>query len=117
MTIHKIIVVLDEHEIGNVDRQVLVLDVSEVPPRQNPYHLAKTLKWRARKSSEEDGRLTAGTPVTADTLIKQTKPPFTRRTMRARGSSKFKLPTQFGIYEGKTDPMDHLDSYKSLMSL
>ncbi|GFZ17188.1 hypothetical protein Acr_26g0004580 [Actinidia rufa] len=39
------------------------------------------------------------------------------RILRARISSKFKLPTQLGIYEGKTDPMDHLDSYKSLMSL
>ncbi|GFY92813.1 hypothetical protein Acr_08g0012090 [Actinidia rufa] len=55
--------------------------------------------------------------VTVDTLIKQTEPPFTERILRARISSKFKLPTQLGIYEGKTDPMDHLDSYKSLMSL
>ncbi|GFY92422.1 hypothetical protein Acr_08g0008180 [Actinidia rufa] len=47
----------------------------------------------------------------------QTDPPFTERVLRARISSKFKLPTQLGIYEGKTDPMDHLDSYKSLMSL
>ncbi|GFY87157.1 hypothetical protein Acr_05g0007960 [Actinidia rufa] len=48
---------------------------------------------------------------------KQTEQPFTGRILRARISSKFKLPTQLGIYEGKTDPMDHLDSYKSLMSL
>ncbi|GFS38916.1 hypothetical protein Acr_00g0060170 [Actinidia rufa] len=27
------------------------------------------------------------------------------------------VDTLLGIYEGKTDPMDHLDSYKSLMSL
>ncbi|GFY82290.1 hypothetical protein Acr_02g0005300 [Actinidia rufa] len=40
-----------------------------------------------------------------------------KRVLRTRISSKFKLPTQLGIYEGKTDPMDHLDSYKSLMSL
>ncbi|GFZ01032.1 hypothetical protein Acr_14g0006670 [Actinidia rufa] len=45
------------------------------------------------------------------------EPPFTERILRARISSKFKLPAQLGIYEGKTDPMDHLDSYKSLMSL
>ncbi|GFZ12957.1 hypothetical protein Acr_23g0013420 [Actinidia rufa] len=45
------------------------------------------------------------------------QPPFTERILRARISSKFKLPAQLGIYEGKTDPMDHLDSYKSLMSL
>ncbi|XP_057461059.1 uncharacterized protein LOC130751453 [Actinidia eriantha] len=37
--------------------------------------------------------------------------------MRARVSFRFKLPTQLGIYEGKTDLMDHLDLYKSLMIL
>ncbi|XP_057505675.1 uncharacterized protein LOC130788974 [Actinidia eriantha] len=55
--------------------------------------------------------------VTLDTLVRQTEPPFTERILRARVSSKFKLPTQLGVYEGKTDPMDHLDSYKSLMLL
>ena len=59
----------------------------------------------------------AGIPVTVDALIKQTEPPFTRRVMRARVSSKFKLPIQLGVYEGKIDPMDHLDSYKSLILL
>ncbi|GFS46031.1 hypothetical protein Acr_00g0099710 [Actinidia rufa] len=37
--------------------------------------------------------------------------------MRTRVSSRFKLPTQLGVYKGKTDPMDHLDSYKCLMAL
>ncbi|GFY94940.1 hypothetical protein Acr_10g0003250 [Actinidia rufa] len=39
------------------------------------------------------------------------------RILRVRVSSKFKLPTQLRIYKGKTYPMDHLNSYKSLMSL
>ncbi|GFZ04577.1 hypothetical protein Acr_17g0001490 [Actinidia rufa] len=47
----------------------------------------------------------------------QTDPPFTKMVLGARISSKFKLTTQLGSYEGKTDSMDHLDSYKSLMSL
>ncbi|GFZ06472.1 hypothetical protein Acr_18g0006420 [Actinidia rufa] len=58
-----------------------------------------------------------GPPVTVDALIRQKEPPFMDRVMRARVSSRFKLPTQLEIYEGKTDPMDHLDSYKSLMTL
>ncbi|GFY91075.1 hypothetical protein Acr_07g0012710 [Actinidia rufa] len=58
-----------------------------------------------------------GVPVTVDTLIRQTGPPFTEMILRTRVSSRFKLPTQLGIYEGKTNPMNHLDSYKSLMSL
>ena len=52
-----------------------------------------------------------------DALVRQTKPPFTDRIMRTQVSSKFKLPSQFGIYEGKTDHMDHLDSYTNLMAL
>ncbi|GFZ09644.1 hypothetical protein Acr_21g0002430 [Actinidia rufa] len=57
-------------------------------------------------------------PITVNAfLIKQTDPPFIDKVMRTRVSSKFKLPSQLGVYEGKTDPMDHLDSYKNLMSL
>ncbi|XP_057464641.1 uncharacterized protein LOC130754441 [Actinidia eriantha] len=79
-------------------------------------------KSTSQKIRDLDARLDAintGTsaPVTVDALIKQTEPPFTQRILKARISSKFKLPAQLGIYEGKTDPMDHLDSYKSLMSL
>ena len=37
--------------------------------------------------------------------------------MKVRVSSKFKLPSQLGLYEGRTDHMDHLDSYKNLMIL
>ncbi|GFS33858.1 hypothetical protein Acr_00g0030910 [Actinidia rufa] len=59
-----------------------------------------------KKFRDLDARLDAintGTsaPVTVDTLIKQTEPPFTERILRARISSKFKLPAQLGIYEGK----------------
>ncbi|GFZ05230.1 hypothetical protein Acr_17g0008020 [Actinidia rufa] len=37
--------------------------------------------------------------------------------MRTRVSSRFKLPTQLGVYDGKIDPMDHLDLYMNLMTL
>ena len=57
------------------------------------------------------------TLVTVDALIRQTKPLFTERGMKVRDSSRFKLPSQLGVYEGKMDPTDHLNSYKNLMSL
>ena len=51
--IHRTTVVLVEHEIGNVDRQVLVPDMKEIPPHQNINqnldHLGEPLKWRMRK--------------------------------------------------------------------
>ncbi|GFZ21574.1 hypothetical protein Acr_29g0007360 [Actinidia rufa] len=56
-------------------------------------------------------------PITIDAFIRQTEPPFIERVMRLKISSRFKLPSQLGVYEGKTDPMDHLDSYKNLMML
>ncbi|GFY91069.1 hypothetical protein Acr_07g0012650 [Actinidia rufa] len=79
-------------------------------------------KSTSQKIRDLDARLDAintGTnaPVTVDTLIRQTELSFTERVLRARVSSRFKLPTQLGIYKGKTDPMDHLDSYKSLILL
>ncbi|GFY98091.1 hypothetical protein Acr_12g0006320 [Actinidia rufa] len=78
-------------------------------------HIRARDKSTSQKIRDLDARLDAintgaGAPVTVDTLIRQTEPPFTERILRARISSKFKLPTQLGIYEGKTDPMDHLDS-------
>ena len=56
-------------------------------------------------------------PVTVDALIRKTEPSFIERVMKVMGSSRFKLPSQLGVYKGKTDPMDHLDSYKNLMML
>ncbi|XP_057478775.1 uncharacterized protein LOC130766092 [Actinidia eriantha] len=76
----------------------------------------------SQKIRDLDARLDAintgaSAPVIVDALIRQTESPFTKRVLRARVSSRFKLPTQLGTDEGKTNPMDHLDSYKSLMSL
>ncbi|GFS39094.1 hypothetical protein Acr_00g0061150 [Actinidia rufa] len=85
-------------------------------------HIEIRNKSTLQKIQDLDAQLdtiNAGTNalVTMDTLIRQIEPPFTERVLRARISLKFKLPAQLGVYEGKTDPMDHLDSYKSLMSL
>ncbi|GFY95696.1 hypothetical protein Acr_11g0000020 [Actinidia rufa] len=90
-------------------------------PRRGDHTQARD-KSTSQRIQDLDARLDAintGTnaPVTVDTLVRQTDPSFTERVLGARISSKFKLPTQLGIYEEKTDRMDHLDSYKSLMSL
>ena len=55
--------------------------------------------------------------VTVDTLIWRIEPPSTKRVIRTKVSSKFKLSSQLGVYERKTNPMDHLDSYRNLMML
>ena len=55
--------------------------------------------------------------VIVDALIRQIKPPFMEKVMRVMVSSRFKLPSQLGVYEGKANPRDHQDSYKNLMML
>ncbi|GFZ04899.1 hypothetical protein Acr_17g0004710 [Actinidia rufa] len=100
--------ILTEYRGGNVGRRVLP-DVKEAHLHRNPIR-----DLDARLDAINNG---AGALVIVDTLIRQTEPPFTERILRARVSSRFKLPNQLGNYEGKTDPMDHLDSYKSLMLL
>ncbi|GFY96422.1 hypothetical protein Acr_11g0007280 [Actinidia rufa] len=59
----------------------------------------------------------ANASITVHALIRQIEPSFTERIMIVRVSSRFKLPSQLGVYEGKIDPMNHLDSYKNLMLL
>ncbi|GFZ21709.1 granulin repeat cysteine protease family protein [Actinidia rufa] len=89
---------------------------------------APSLSIRERSSSSESSQTRSRVKrgeAPAEAIIprretnppRRTDPPFTEEVLGARISSKFKLPTQLGIYEGKTDPMDHLDLYKSLMSL
>ncbi|GFS43260.1 photosystem I subunit K [Actinidia rufa] len=74
-----------------------------------------TQKIRDINSHIDAINMGTGAPATVDALIKQIDPPFTERVMRTWVLFRFKLPTQ--LREGKTDSMDHLDSYKSLMAL
>ena len=91
-----------------------------------PYQDDRALRWQDESTTQKIKDLNAridaintsvNTPVTVDALIKQTEPPFTDRVLKVRVSSRFKLLSQLRDYEGKTDPMNHLDSYMNLMSL
>ncbi|GFS39349.1 hypothetical protein Acr_00g0062460 [Actinidia rufa] len=71
-------------------------------PRRGDHVRARD-KSTSQKIRDLDARLDAintgvGAPVTVDTLIKQTEPPFTERILRARISSKFKLPPSSVCY-------------------
>ena len=87
----------------------------------------RTTKYRGDASTEQkfkdlDSRIDSidigiKVPITVDALIRQTEPQFAERVMRVRVFSRFKLPPQLGIYEGKRDLMDHLDLLKNLMLL
>ena len=79
----------------------------------------RSITQRIRDLDAKIDAINMGTnaPVTVDILIRQIEPPFTERVMMTKVSSKFKLPSQLEVYKGKTNPMDHLDSYRNLMTL
>ncbi|GFS36231.1 hypothetical protein Acr_00g0044820 [Actinidia rufa] len=79
-------------------------------------------KSTTQKIKDLDARIDAintgaNIPITVDALISQIEPPLTERVMRVRVSSRFKFSSQLKMYEGKTNLMDHLDSYKNLIML
>ncbi|GFS31435.1 hypothetical protein Acr_00g0017290 [Actinidia rufa] len=98
-------IVLAEYEGDNIGHQVLPNVKVHLP--QSPDHPVKLQKRRARKPKGEDFLVEMVRPGTG------IRGPY----MEIGLGRDVKLSTELGIYEGKTDPMDHLDSYKSLMSL
>ena len=91
--------------------RIAIVLVKDIQPRDRKGHLAKMTKLT--------GAINTGVkaPVILDALIRQAESPFTERVMKVRGLFRFKLLSHLGVYEGKTDPMDHLDLYKNLMML
>ncbi|GFY87000.1 hypothetical protein Acr_05g0006390 [Actinidia rufa] len=116
-----------ERETGDDDHLAYTPGEKRALRRQNLNHLAELpkvegedIRRRGRSPSLDDPapkhRGRSATQKIKD-LDAQIDAINSERVMRIRVSSRFKLPTQLGVYEGKTDPMDHLDSYKNLMSL
>ncbi|GFY86429.1 hypothetical protein Acr_05g0000680 [Actinidia rufa] len=87
---------------------------NRAPKRRDKSTIQKIKDLNAQINAINPG---ANASVTIEVLVRQTEPPFTYRVMKVKMSSRFNLPFQLEVYEGKTDPMDHLDSYKNLMSL
>ncbi|KAI8550438.1 hypothetical protein RHMOL_Rhmol06G0106900 [Rhododendron molle] len=58
----------------------------------------------------------AQTPAMVEELVQNTDSPFMPEVMRLPLPRKFKMP-QLETFNGSTDPLDHLEMYKSLMHL
>ncbi|XP_058211619.1 uncharacterized protein LOC131323795 [Rhododendron vialii] len=58
----------------------------------------------------------AQTPATVEELVQNTDSPFTSKVMGLPLPRKFKM-SQLETFNGSTDPLDHLETYKSLMHL
>ena len=55
-------------------------------------------------------------PDTMDTLVQQTKSPFTAEVLHFPLPAKFRMP-QVEAFDGVRDPVDHLNTYKNQMEL
>ena len=54
--------------------------------------------------------------VSMDALVQQTESPFTVGVLHFPLPEKFRMP-QFEKFDGTTDPIDHLNTYKNQMEL
>ena len=55
-------------------------------------------------------------PDTMDTLVQQTKSPFTAEVLHFPLPAKFRM-SQMEVFDGVKDPVDHLNTYKNQMEL
>ncbi|GFS39703.1 hypothetical protein Acr_00g0064520 [Actinidia rufa] len=107
-------------EVDTADHQVCIPSEKEVISFWNHGPQAELLIQVAKKLREEEDHLVVMIdPPNAGikALISQIEPLFMDRVMKVKVSSRFKLPSQLRVYKGKTDPIDHLDSYENLMLL
>ncbi|GFY80627.1 hypothetical protein Acr_01g0004360 [Actinidia rufa] len=105
---------------------VLVKDIQTRRRGRSPHRDDQTNRCRDKSTTQKikdlDTQIDAintgvKDPVTLNAFIRHAEPLFTERVMKVRVLSKFKLPSQLRVYEGKTNPIDHLDSYKNLIML
>ncbi|GFZ07040.1 hypothetical protein Acr_18g0012100 [Actinidia rufa] len=86
-------------------RLVRHLATNNLPP---PTTLApEAAEWQARSPVVFESRSSSQNQDTTDEE--------TRRRGRLLRRDKFKLPSQLGVYERKTDPMDHPDSFNLML--
>ena len=55
-------------------------------------------------------------PVSMDAFLQQTKSPFTAGVLHFSFPTKFRMP-QIEAFDGRKDPVDHLNTYKNQMEL
>ena len=70
--------------------------------QQELSHMKETVKGQA--------------PVFMDALVQQTKSPFTAGVLHFPLPAKFRMP-HIKMFDGKKDPVDHLNTYKNQMEL
>ena len=94
--------------------------VNEVLHHPQPGAEGQSWEQRFRSLQHELGRVKevvkGRAPDTMDTLVQQTKSPFTAEVLRYPLPAKFRMP-QVKVFDGVKDPVDHLNTYKNQMEL
>ncbi|XP_058220284.1 uncharacterized protein LOC131330646 [Rhododendron vialii] len=88
---------------------------SKPPLEKSPHEQEAILKMQ----NQIEGlmkHVKAQTPSTVEELVQNTDSPFPLEVMGRTLPRKFKMP-QLETFNGSTDPLDHLETYKSLMHL
>ena len=89
--------ILYQQEIGERSWEQRFRDI-----QQELQHMKETVKGRAL--------------VSMDALVQQTESPFTAGVLHFPLPTKFRMP-QIETFDGRKDPVDHLDTYKNQMEL
>ena len=89
---------------------------NEEPHHAPPMTGEQTWEQRFRNLQQELSRMKevvkGRTPDTMDTLVQQTKSPFTPEVLHYPLPTKFRMP-QVEAFDGAKDPVDHLNTYKN----
>ena len=88
-------------------------ECSETPPSESYSYEEEHSHKRRRKSSSRRG---VGTKVMKKVLSQISKSPFTRGIEKAKLPKRFHQPT-FSIYNGRTDPVEHVSQFKQKMAV
>ena len=93
---------------------------NEEPHHTPPTTGEQTWEQRFRNLQQELSRVKevvkGRAPDTMDTLVQQTKSPFTPEVLHYPLPAKFRMP-QVEAFDGVKDPVDHLNTYKNQMEL
>ena len=79
-------------------------------------HRLKEYKRKLRDLDQQVAELRRDTQRPTEGLRIRTHPPFVRRITQEPIPSRFKTP-QMELYDGSTDPCDHLERYRTLMMI
>ena len=106
--------VMDQGKVG-ITRITIGLETHLVIPFQ---HLHAKINWKQGwlKRGQESSHHSIGNDVISKAFRQISKSPFVRRINKAKLPHRFSQPT-FTIYNGKSDPMEHVSHFNQKIAI